>query len=504
MSDTTIVLLEADQFDATLGQVATTAEQSAAQAGFSNAKTPVRRPYRGIEIGEDTYATLQVWNASTSSPIQIRDSGGAYRDANDPSKGVSYAYSNFVMQSISETRAEKTQIVETFGQDYMFFFGERPRFVQVGAKLVNTPDFNWRSEWWHNYENTFRGSQLVNQGARVYLTYESVILEGYLVASQTNQNAQNPRVVTMTFSMWVTGYRDISEIGSVNFPGSWKGQVTPADASAAQTYGGSSAVPRSLAVRQANIAAAAGGVASLTDLVSNVLDVVSTGIHAVNYGLDYFKNIVLGKQVRVPPGYLGSELLTQVNEVASGSLPAGVSSVSGLSSKLKIALGTTTVPGQLPVRTKPLRGEIYTDNWDEYAQGASSGAPTEKDWREAWLEAESVLAASSASEAQELADLEFRAREAFSAQGVNPDVFVSEDALFLAKHAFGAAAFLVATGMEMKRKNEEDYLRAEAQNATDYHLQTSGDYDPGLDQINYTEYTWVRDSGSAQTGVLEA
>ena len=139
------ILLEADSFDATLGAVS--ADVSAAQEGDREA-SPVRRPYRGIQLGEDTYATLQVWRPNTDKGIPLRDSGGNMDDPDAPGTGIkaSYAYANFVMQAIEETDEEKSQLVETFGEDYMFFFGRRPRLIQVQAVLVNSEDFNWRSE----------------------------------------------------------------------------------------------------------------------------------------------------------------------------------------------------------------------------------------------------------------------------------------------------------------------------------------------------------------------
>ena len=141
----------------------------------------VRRPFRGIEIKEDTYSIMKVIQ-SNGREIPLVDSGGSVQSQSGGSttagSGVpgrtqkrggtrTYNYSNFIIQNISESRQEKSQILETFGDTYIFFFGERPRILQVTGLLFNTLDFNWRTEFWVNYEETLRGSKLVERDARV-------------------------------------------------------------------------------------------------------------------------------------------------------------------------------------------------------------------------------------------------------------------------------------------------------------------------------------------------
>ena len=127
----------------------------------------VRRPYRGIEIKEDTYAIMKVIRAD-GTEIPLTDAGGEVRPQSGnktkaggsvPAKSAksggasTYNYSNFVIQRIDESRQEKSQILETFGDTFIFFFGERPRLLNVSGLLMNTLDFNWRTEFWYNYEN---------------------------------------------------------------------------------------------------------------------------------------------------------------------------------------------------------------------------------------------------------------------------------------------------------------------------------------------------------------
>jgi hypothetical protein len=168
-----------------------------------------RRPLRGVEVKDDTYAIIKVIRAD-GSEIPVMDSSS--------SSGQGTSYTNFILQSVTEQRMEKHQIVDTFGEAYIFFFGEAPRMLMVTATLINSHDFNWKAEFLDNYENFFRGTRLVELGARTYLFYDDNIVEGYMVNCSTAENANNPMLVQMQFQFFVTHYQNISLIGDPNFP----------------------------------------------------------------------------------------------------------------------------------------------------------------------------------------------------------------------------------------------------------------------------------------------
>lgn len=106
---------------------------------FSPPADSVRRPFRGIEIKNDTYATIQVIG-SDGYTRPLVDAGGSLPPSSDNAvagskvrtkvsrnaMNSSYFYSNFIIQSVKDSRQEKAQFMETFGDTYIFFFGERP------------------------------------------------------------------------------------------------------------------------------------------------------------------------------------------------------------------------------------------------------------------------------------------------------------------------------------------------------------------------------------------
>jgi hypothetical protein len=178
---------------------------SSKRAGRSN----VRRPLRGIEIKEDTYAYFRVLK-SDGTPMQLVDSSS--------SKGSSPSYANFLLQSVQESRVERQQILETFGAPYVFFFGEAPRFVDVSAVLIDTHDFNWAAEWWENYERFLRGTKLAERGATALLHYDDVILEGYPLQANSSKSSGDRSMVQLQFRMFITNYLNVTNIGDPNFP----------------------------------------------------------------------------------------------------------------------------------------------------------------------------------------------------------------------------------------------------------------------------------------------
>lgn len=177
---------------------------------------PVRRPLRGIQLKENTYAIIRVMG-SDGQFLPVIDAAGETHVESDGMNYTTY-YTNFLVQQVSEERHEKQQIVDTFGESYIFFFGEAPRMLRVSGLLLNTADFNWRAEFWANYERYFRGTRLVERGARLYLIYDDVIVEGYMVGANANENANQPNVIPFSFQMFITGYTDLSLLGDPNFP----------------------------------------------------------------------------------------------------------------------------------------------------------------------------------------------------------------------------------------------------------------------------------------------
>lgn len=336
----------------------------------------VRRPYRGIEIKEDTYAVIKVIRAD-GQELPLTDAGGELKAQAAGASGAgsktrstvpasrraaTYNYSNFIIQNIVEAREEKSQIMETFGEPYIFFFGERPRMLQVTGLLMNTLDFNWRTEFWYNYEKTLRGTKLVENNARIYLYWDDLVVEGYMLGAQAQDNAEMPYHIPFSFNLFVTNHTYLSTIGSEDYPIRTAVSLQPlltstnvsaamkklkAQATAAEKY-----VSTTDAVRRS--ARAAARRAQLGQWLNNpkamLTDTIQQGI--ADAGLGFINNVInffYGRNLRFPRGLAGAE--------SYAGTPQYVNRSGGWGFK--------------PERVDPLRTKIR-DNIDEYT---SSGAP---------------------------------------------------------------------------------------------------------------------------------
>lgn len=173
----------------------------------SGTQSTVRRPYAGVLHGDEHFAYLSVKST-------MNDTGGApeYISIIDSStaNGTSQHNHNFMLTQVDFSFQEKAQIIQTFGSDYAFFFGQQPVILNCAGFLLNTKDFNWQSEWVHNYQNYLRGTACVRTRSRVYLGFKRHIAVGYLLTTSMSMNASQENVMGFNFTMLLTNFVDYS------------------------------------------------------------------------------------------------------------------------------------------------------------------------------------------------------------------------------------------------------------------------------------------------------
>lgn len=329
----TFVTIEPDAFNKVFAAVATVQKQKDtfdSQTADSRVGLyhHVRRPVRGIQIKGDTYATLQV-RQSNGIAIPLFDAAAP----SDTGKGI--RNSNFIIQSVQEQRAEKQQIILTFGEPYLFLFGEQPRMITVTGVLLNTEDFNWRAEWWENYDRYLRGTQCVRMKTRVYLSWDDIVVEGYILMANTSEAAQEQNYVQFSFQMFLTNYQNISSIGDIN--AHWSGKDINLDPSTVDLPGTGGTSSTAL-VRQANIMseqlAAGENSSSLFEFLrKGQLNNVSERLVQLQGQLVDFLSVagqfVSGRNIRVPVGFEGAAAFDQEVQIALASIPGAASIING-------------------------------------------------------------------------------------------------------------------------------------------------------------------------------
>jgi hypothetical protein len=349
--------------------------KTAQSTGFNNTKpgtsyfgaAAIRRPHRGIQIKEDTYSVITIRKADGFVVPLISESSLDH----SKSQGWVGEYADYILQQVSDQRMEKQQIIETFGESYVFFFGERPRIMTFSGQLVNTEDFNWRSQFWKNYDEYLRGTKLVQMNARAYITFDSIIVEGYPLSAQATDSADTPYQIPFQLTMLVTNSYDFSDIGQTVFPGE---KLKPSDIASRNfelKNSRSNFISTTAAVRRKNVFATGGG----------VLSMLRSGIKTANeiLSLDFLgdwskalSGMLGGRVVRMPIGVAG--YLSQVGDqttLAAGSLDAFTQTAfDAKTGEYKTITGSVKL--RLPAYSEfapvdPAKIRSYkSDNYDEY------------------------------------------------------------------------------------------------------------------------------------------
>lgn len=118
-------------------------------------------------------------------------------------------FTKMFLESAQESHMERSQVVETFGDFYAFFFGERPVTYTFGGTLLNTKDINWRQDFQFYYDNFLRGTKAVEYKAKVIITYGLSQVEGFITGFSAQIMAANDKGVPVTFQMLVTKRRSM-------------------------------------------------------------------------------------------------------------------------------------------------------------------------------------------------------------------------------------------------------------------------------------------------------
>jgi len=328
----------------------------------------VRRPVRGIQVREDTYATIQVRTADGRN-IPLIDAGGASVDKNNPDFSYTDKFSNFLIQSIQESRMEKMQVVQTFGAPFVFFFGEHPRMIAGSGVLLCTDDFNWRAEFLENYDNYLRGTKCVENRARVTMSWQEIVVEGYFVKCDIVETAENNNFVRMEFQMFLTNYQNVSRIGYSQFPtSSAEIDLNPNDL---DTTGEGIGNLRSSTQTVRNLNAESMGIKnSMLQTIRNGIQKVLTLDGKLTSVLQLANRFVSGRNIRVPFGFAGGSVFDQETQIALASVDTSSRRI-----LLHNKLGdfSFNISQFLGVKTLPVHYGRIQDNLDEYIGRSQAG-----------------------------------------------------------------------------------------------------------------------------------
>lgn len=180
----------------------------------------VRRPTMGLQLKGERHAYFQVFDEA-NKPIPLYNGVGGWNppavnsDGSSSDKKMtpkSNYYTDFMITSVQEQRAEKVQIVETFGQGYFYATGERPNVISVGGYLMNSKDFAWRAQFWENYNTYLRGTKLLERKAKAFFGWDDILVEGYIIGASASEGAEAQEHLNFGFTMLVVDHISLSAL----------------------------------------------------------------------------------------------------------------------------------------------------------------------------------------------------------------------------------------------------------------------------------------------------
>ena len=83
---------------------------------------------------------------------------------------------------------------------------------------MNSLDFQWRAEFWANYDTVLRGTKLVERNARTVLTWDDIMVDGYILQANASENSMQPHLINFSFNMFITNYQSLAALGETAFP----------------------------------------------------------------------------------------------------------------------------------------------------------------------------------------------------------------------------------------------------------------------------------------------
>lgn len=174
-----------------------------AQADYYRRGKPAEKDIGGL-YGGNTYdivpLSLDFWPSHEAS-IRVR---GKKNGTGEPMDLIA-PYSKFILEQVSEGSAERAQIVETFGDFYVFLFGTRPQTFTYSGTLINTKNVNWYSDFQFYYDNYLKGTRCVENDATLILTYGGRQVEGYILGMNTVTDAAIEAGVKLSFQVLILG-----------------------------------------------------------------------------------------------------------------------------------------------------------------------------------------------------------------------------------------------------------------------------------------------------------
>lgn len=166
---------------------------------------------RQLEPKDDSVATIRLVRRLNA----VERAQNKTTEAHLPWVNLIPPNTKFFLENVQENREEKVQVIDTFGEWIAFFFGRKPEVYSYSGTLLNAKNQNWKNEFQQNYDLFLRGTQAVRHRATVMLTYDDVIVEGYMLNNSIQMSAVSENSVPFSFNLLVISRSPIDALGMI-------------------------------------------------------------------------------------------------------------------------------------------------------------------------------------------------------------------------------------------------------------------------------------------------
>jgi len=120
------------------------------------------------------------------------------------------------LQQVMEMRAERMDIMHTFGNERALFFGQKANLFRYSAIVMDFEGHRDRENLIAEYNEKLRASASASTTYDTYVTiqFNKSIRHGYLVDLLVTSSADRPDLATIQFTMWVPHHWDINTSGA--------------------------------------------------------------------------------------------------------------------------------------------------------------------------------------------------------------------------------------------------------------------------------------------------
>lgn len=148
------------------------------------------------------FTDLQKKMSDNNSPREDRSFYFSQKDGKDGDY-VNVAYDHFIINRIRLQKRDKTQIVQSFDDDFLYSFGSAPEQAQFSGFLINSRNHKWRTGWLHAYDELLSADSSLSEFVDTVVVFEDQIWKGRILNTSFNEQAQNPVAAQFSFNFYL-------------------------------------------------------------------------------------------------------------------------------------------------------------------------------------------------------------------------------------------------------------------------------------------------------------